>query len=244
MNCRRALAALLMFSLAQAGWAASGFGISPLRLDLSAAKPMASYVLTNSGDGPVVIQAQPRAWRQQQGRDVLEDTRAFLVNPAIVRLAPGESQVVRIALRAAPDRERETGYRMHFTEVPQPGEPEGPGGTLNVRLVKRMDLPVFVAPIAGDARPRGSLKASVDGATLRLLASNDGTAHWRLGELVVSDAGTGKALGNPLVVSVLPGGMRAVEIPLQGRATPEAVVVRADAEGEAFEARLQVDVVR
>src|SRR5690606_30796718 len=83
MMFRRALAAVVMFGAAQAAWAASGFGVSPLRLDLSASKPMASYTLTNSGDTPVVIQAQPRAWRQEHGRDVLGDTRAFLVNPAI-----------------------------------------------------------------------------------------------------------------------------------------------------------------
>lgn len=241
MKCHRTLAAVALLGLAPASWAASGFGISPLRLDLSAAKPMASYVLTNSGDVPVVIQAQPRAWRQEQGRDVLGDTRAFLVNPAIVRLQPGESQVIRVALRAAPDRERETGYRMHFTEVPQADEPAKTEGAMSVRLVKRMDLPVFVAPVAGEPRPRGALKASVEGTTLRLLASNDGTGHWRLGDLVVADAATGSVLGNPLVVSVLPGGMRAVEIPLKNGATPAAVTVKGDAGGEAFEARIPVE---
>lgn len=244
MMLRRALAAVVMFGAAQVAWAASGFGVSPLRLDLSASKPMASYTLTNSGDTPVVIQAQPRAWRQEHGRDVLGDTRAFLVNPAIVRLEPGESQVVRIALRAAPDRERETGYRMHFTEVPQPDEGAKADSALSVRLVKRMDLPVFVAPISGPARPRGTLKAHVQGSTLHLQASNEGLAHWRLGELVVSDVGTGKALGNPLVVSVLPGGMREIEIPLKDGAIPTVVEVKAEAAGGPFDARVAVETRR
>lgn len=235
---RRLLSCLAFACAAQAAQAASGFGVSPLRLDLNGSAPMGTFTITNSGDTPVVIQAQPRLWRQVDGRDVNEPTRALLVNPAIVTLQPGEVQVVRVALRAAPERERETGFRMHFTEVPQPGEAGGDG--MNIRLVKRMDVPVFVAPVSGKPRPAGEVSALAEAGTLKLDFGNSGTAHWRLGELVVADARTGALLGNPTVVSVLPGGARRLELPLQGRAMPGAVVVRADAGGQPFEARLEV----
>ena len=66
------------------------------------------------------------------------------------------------------------------------------------------------------------------GLTLRTLT---GAPLW-VGQVVVA-----------LVVSlnVLPGGMRAVEIPLKSGAIPAAVTVKGDAGGEAFEARIPVE---
>jgi fimbrial chaperone protein len=242
---RRALVACALATLVQGASAASGFGVSPLRLELSAAKPMASFTLTNSGDTPVVIQAQPRQWRQVDGQDVHEATRALLVNPAIVSLKPGESQVVRVALRGAADAERETGFRMFFTEVPQAAPTDAaPAGGMNIRIVKRMDVPVFVAPVAGQAKPAGELRASAAGASLRLDFGNSGTAHWRLGELEVLDARTGEPFGNPTVVSVLPGGMRRIVLPMRGRAVPASIAVKADAGGHPYRAEVEVQSPR
>src|SRR5690606_27264334 len=136
----------------------------------SAQAPMGAFTLVNSGDVPVVVQAQPITWRQADGRDLQEPTRALLVNPAIVSLAPGERQVVRAALRAAPDRRAETGYRMLFTEVPQAGS--GPSAGSAVRIIKRMDVPVFVAPIAGEAKAAGAVAVEATGDLLGVSFSN------------------------------------------------------------------------
>lgn len=239
---RQLLASLALLGFAHGAWAGSGFGVSPLRLDLSAPRPMAAFTLTNSGDVPVVIQAQPRAWRQVDGVDVSEPTRALLVNPAIVSLEPGQSQMVRVALRAAPDRRLESGYRMFFTEVPQTGDAasaEKPQ-TTNIRIVKRMDVPVFVAPVEGEPKPDGRIGAQTKADSLRLDFENSGTGHWRLGELRVFDAASGEALANPTVVSVLPGGARHIELLLRGRPAPDAIVVKADVNGEEFRTRLDL----
>ena len=235
---------LALFGAATAARAASGFGVSPLRLELSAAQPMAAFTVTNAGAGPVVVQAQARAWRQVDGQDVNEPTRALLVNPGIVRLGPGESQVVRIALRAAPDRERETGYRMHFTEVPQPDVDAPEAGRLALRLVKRMDVPVFVAPVTGLPAPAGELRAVATAGTLTLAFANGGTGHWRLSELHVSDEQTGRVIGDRAVVSVLPGGIRQLRLPVDDDAVPARIIVRAEAGGEPFESRLGVETSR
>jgi len=226
---------------ATAARAGSGFGVSPLRLELSAAQPMAAFTVTNAGAGPVVVQAQARAWRQVDGQDVNEPTRALLVNPGIVRLGPGESQVVRIALRAAPDRERETGYRMHFTEVPQADANAPEAARLALKLVKRMDVPVFVAPIAGRSAPAGELRAVATPGTLTLEFANGGTGHWRLSDLHVSDERTGQVLGDRAVVSVLPGGTRQLSLPVDDSAVPGRILVKADAGGHGFESRIAVE---
>lgn len=235
---RRTLATLTLLGLAHGAWAGGMFGLSPLRLNLSAQAPMGAFTLVNSGDVPVVVQAQPMAWRQADGRDLQEPTRALLVNPAIVSLAPGEQQVVRVALRAAPDRQTETGYRMLFTEVPQAGSAASAGST--VRIIKRMDVPVFVAPVEGDARPAGAVAAHAAGDMLGVSFSNEGTGHWRLGDLKVLDAASGAALGPPALVSVLPGGARRLEMRLGDRPVPQKVVVEADVDGQPFRTELAV----
>src|SRR5690606_8496250 len=162
----------------------------------------------------------------------------LLVNPAIVSLAPGERQVVRVALRAAPDRRAETGYRMLFTEVPQAGS--GPSAGSTVRIIKRMDVPVFVTPIAGEAKAAGAVAVEATGDLLGVSFSNDGTGHWRLGDLKVLDAASGAALGPPALVSVLPGGMRRLEVRLGDRPAPAKVVVEADVDGQPFRTELAV----
>jgi fimbrial chaperone protein len=236
---RQVVAALTLLGLGQGAWAAGGFGLSPLRLNLSAQAPMAAFTLSNSGDTPVVIQAQPMDWRQRDGRDVQEPTRALLVNPAIVSLAPGERQVVRVALRAAPDRRVETGYRMLFTEVPQGGS--GPASGTNVRIIKRMDVPVFVAPVEGESKPDGTLRAEASEGVLGIFFANSGTGHWRLGDLRIHDAATGAALAPPALISVLPGAMRRLELQLGARPTPGKIVLEADADGQPFRTELAVD---
>lgn len=235
---RRILAALVLMGLAHGAWAGGVFGLSPLRLNLSAQAPMGAFTLVNSGDVPVVVQAQPMAWRQADGRDLQEPTRALLVNPAIVSLAPGERQVVRVALRAAPDRRAETGYRMLFTEVPQAGDSASSATT--VRIIKRMDVPVFVAPVDGAPRSAGAIAAQATGDLLDLSFSNEGTGHWRLGDLKVVDATSGATLAPPTLVSVLPGGMRRLELRLGARPAPEKVVVEADVDGQPFRTELAV----
>jgi len=235
---RQVAAALALLGLGQIAWAGSGFGLSPLRLNLSAQAPMAAFTLSNSGDTRVVVQAQPMAWRQVDGRDVQETTRALVVNPAIISLAPGERQVVRVALRVAPDRRLETGYRMVFTEVPQTGS--GPAGNTNVRIIKRMDVPVFVAPVEGESKPAGALVAEAADGVLGISFANSGTGHWRLGDLRIHDAATGAALGPPALVSVLPGAMRRLELRLGDKPAPEKLVLEADVDGQPFRTELAV----
>ncbi|MCM5569962.1 fimbria/pilus periplasmic chaperone [Burkholderiaceae bacterium FT117] len=234
----RAAAAIALLALGQAAWASGGFGLSPMRLDLTAQAPMAAFTLSNSGSEPIVVQAQPMAWRQVDGRDVQEATRALLVNPGIVSLAPGEQQVVRVALRAAPDRRLATGYRMLFTEVPQ--SESGPVSGTGIRIIKRMDVPVFVAPLEGETRPDGSIAADSTGDILGLSFANEGTGYWRLGDLKVVDAASGRQLTPPAVIGVLPGGMRRLELRLGDGPAPEKVVVEADVDGQPFRTELAI----
>src|SRR5512137_2414573 len=102
------LAALLALSSAGAGT----FTISPLRVDFAGTAGTAALTVRNEEAAPVVVQAEGLAWSQDGGTDALQPTRDLLVSPAVFTLAPGGSQLVRVALRRTPDAARELAYRM------------------------------------------------------------------------------------------------------------------------------------
>ncbi len=156
-----ALAIALFCSAASA----ATFGLSPLRVDLSGAAPTAVLTLTNGGDTPVTLQIQARSWRQVNGQDEQAPTTDFIVNPAAVTVPPGGEQIVRIALRTAPDRTTERAYRLVVREVPVP-EPGAAPGSLGLRMALAMDIPAYVAPVSTDgvARPSFTLERSPEGA--------------------------------------------------------------------------------
>jgi fimbrial chaperone protein len=179
------------------------FSISPLRVDLSGTTLTAALTVRNEDATTVVVQAETLAWSQPDGDDALEASRDLLVSPAVFTLAPGAQQIVRVALRGAPDATQELSYRLIVQEVPQAAAPEFTG----LRVALRLSVPVFVAAErAGDAALIWSADRDTDGG-LEVVARNEGTRHARVHRFTVSsDAGT--VLEQPSLVYVLPGASR------------------------------------
>ena len=160
---RHSIAALAglaaLFALSSAG--AGTFTISPLRVDFTGAASTAALTVRNEEAAPVVVQAEGLAWSQDGGQDAFQPTRDLLVSPAVFTLAPGGSQLVRVALRRGPDATRELSYRMMLQEVPQAASPDFTG----LQVALRLSIPVFVAPLAPSAprarmeRPDGQRRA-------------------------------------------------------------------------------------
>ena len=227
MKCLRPLAAIAAGPCAGLR-AASGFGISAQARSLG-----------READGlvradelrrqPVVIQGAAMA--PGTGPRRLGDTR-IPGQPGDRPAQPGESQVVQVALRARPtanaDRVPDALHRGAAG-----GRPRRPTRRSGVRLVQRMDLPSSsLLRWRGEeiARcPQASVEVQTCGCWL-----GDGTGHWRLGDLVVADAGTSSV--NPLVISASCPAAASRGDPLRNGAIPAAVTVKGDAAGEAFEA--------
>ena len=115
------LATGLMFMLCavQAG----SFMIDPTRIELGPDQMSATLVLRNQDKEAIVIQADARHWRQQDGEDLLTPTRELLVTPPIVTIAPGAEQVLRVALRRPLDPRQEMNYRIFLQEIAPPPQP-------------------------------------------------------------------------------------------------------------------------
>lgn len=183
---------------------AGSFGITPLRVDLSATATTAALTVRSDGDTPTVVQAEVLAWEQQDGADRLTPTREVLVSPAVFTLQPAGSQLVRVGLRRGADPTRELSYRLILTEVPpRAGEFSG------LAVALRLSLPVFVAPAApAKADMHWNAARSPDGH-LTLTARNDGLAHYRVLKLSLAPvSGTAPALEQPVTAYVLPGQSR------------------------------------
>jgi fimbrial chaperone protein len=214
------VAAVALLCLASFARAAT-FGLSPMRVELSPAAPTAVVQVSNAGDAPVTIQVQQRTWRQVDGKDLNEDTRALVVNPPIFTIKPLGRQVVRIALRAPPAGRVEQAYRMIFAEVPASRAEHGPGFAFQIAL--RLDIPVFVAPITGKATPKATWSIVGDDIAKRLRIGNEGNGNLRLTELKVTQGE--RTLAEPGAIVVLPGAFRLVE--LSGKLADDPLHVRA-----------------
>jgi len=208
VNARAWIAAAMLAVSVQAGGAT--FGLTPMRVELSATTPTAIVSVNNSGDAPVTIQVQTYAWTQPAGDDVYEETRGFIVSPPIFTLAPGAAQVVRVALRGKPSTDIEQAYRLIFREVPPAEEAAADSALFHIAL--NMNIPMYVAPSAAPAAPKPawSMADGPDG-TPRLRVANIGTANLRLATLVISQ-GQNKLEERDVFV-VLPGAARFIALP-------------------------------
>ena len=178
----------LLMGLGMAGAAQAGaFQISPLRLTLSGAAPIAVMTVHNGGPQASVMQLNVTAWSQTATGDEYQPTTEVLVTPPIFSIAPGATQIVRVGLRRQPDARRELAYRLFLQEVP-PADKESA-----IKVVLRFGIPIFLAP-AGPA-PLPLLEwhiVAASGGALRIEALNRGDAHVQMAGFAVS-AGAGRA---------------------------------------------------
>jgi fimbrial chaperone protein len=202
--------------------AQSGFTVTPLRVDLSAQSPAAIIDVINTSPGALTMQVQQRSWTQAGGADAQADVRDLIVSPAIFTLQKGEKQVVRIALRGAPDARRERAYRVLVSEVPTPQLKVAPDAS-GFRVALRMDLPLFVAPL----KPAQSAPEYVfEPATTRLVVRNNGTGHIRYTDAVVVQAG--RKVAELPVFTVLPDGTRHFDLPKERVAAGSDLRIQAE----------------
>lgn len=211
MAARPIVAVWLAFALATHGSVparAASFSVSPMRVSLSAGKPVAALEVHNESDEPSVVQLELVSWSQNDTDDVYVETAEVLATPPILTVPPGGSRVVRIGLRRPADHDRELTYRLYLQEVPA-ALPEDFQG---MRMTLRVGVPVFVAETT---KPKSKLQwRSVvlpDGA-VQLTLTNAGNEHVKITELELR-AVDGAASGSQQVSTyVLPGQSRQWQI--------------------------------
>jgi len=214
---------IYVLALASGLAAAQGsFTVTPLRVDIAPKVSAGVIEVINTSAGPLTLQVQQRAWVQEGGRDGQADTRDLILSPAIFTLQRGENQIVRIAPRGAPDAQRERAYRIFVSEVPTP-QPKVTPESSGFRLILRMDLPLFVAPLQPSA-PEPSY--ALDAKSARLIVRNAGNGHIRYTDFTVLQAG--RKVSELPIFTVLAGGERTFDLPREKLTSSGGLRVQAD----------------
>jgi fimbrial chaperone protein len=179
---------------------AGSFTVSPVRVELSPAKPLSSVTITNDGDEAVKLEVEGKLWTQKDGADDYQDTRELIVTPPVITLAAKASQIIRLGLRRGADPKNELSYRLFITEIRPQVKTEGTGVTMNLRL----SVPIFVKPTAAVNPQLQWTAKKVEGGNLLLRAENTGNIHMQVANLQLS-AGTDVVGKESSAAYLLPG---------------------------------------
>lgn len=205
MNMRRFASAALLAAVAPVALAGGHLQVGSTRVELAPGARATRLVLRNNGDAPVGAQVRVYDWSQPEGEDRLDETRDIALSPPIVRVAPGEEQVVRIVRQGPAPAGRDATYRVVAEEVPL--TPQDASVAVGFRM--RFVLPLFDR--AADAPP-AQLSCRLSAGTLSCL--NAGGRACKLGATrLVDAAGHVVELTNGLFGYVLPRSTRRWTLP-------------------------------
>ncbi|MGR8979209.1 MAG: fimbrial biogenesis chaperone [Gammaproteobacteria bacterium] len=196
--------------------------ISPVRVELSAARRVVSVTISNPSDQAISFQAETLAWSQQGGADRYEPTEDLLVAPPIAEIPPQSSQIFRVAMRRPLSDTVEQAYRLVLEDVSEDLSPQP--GVVSIRF--NHNLPVFVTPAgkAQDALRWSRCAADAGKECVRL--DNDGSRHIRFAELTVAGEGWQKKLHGG---TVLAGAWKEWRFDLpSGRSQPSSITAKTD----------------
>ncbi|RDI97148.1 molecular chaperone [Dyella solisilvae] len=194
---------------------AASLQVTPVIVQFQPSEQARSITLLNTGKEPLQAQVRVQRWTQEQGQDRLTPADDVVASPAIVRVAPGDRQIVRVVRRQPAAPAQEQSFRLLVDELPSQAKPEHSGLT----LLLRYSIPVFIVPAGVVARaPAGAAptETNLDAVHARLVAGapgtsnllmrNDGPTHIRVSHLGLTSAnGQGRVLNDGLVGYVLPG---------------------------------------
>jgi fimbrial chaperone protein len=205
--CGLLSAALLLMT----GWASAGsFRISPTLSEVAPGQTVATFTLANAGSERVSVQVDALDWTQSATGERREPSSDVAVVPRIVTLAPGATQMVRVALRSERDRER--AFRVRFRELPG----AVPDGFVGVRTTLHIDVPLFFHAARGEAQVDWALQRSADGG-LHLHAANGGARFLQAAALRLEDGRGALLATGPSPAYVLAG--QRMQWPLAAKAT-------------------------
>ncbi|WP_297837004.1 molecular chaperone, partial [Pseudomonas sp.] len=96
---------------------AQALAIVPISQQLPPQQRSASFALTNHSDSEALIQIRSYAWTQTESDDTYTPTSELAISPPFAKIAPGQTQVVRLLLRSAAV-DFEQAYRVVFDQIP------------------------------------------------------------------------------------------------------------------------------
>lgn len=127
----------LTFTFAEA----ANLQVNPILVEFAPGEQSQALWLSNTGTEPLKAQVRVSAWTQINGKDELAPSRDLLASPAILEVAAGERQLVRLIRPSPTPVPVEMAYRLTIDELPvDASKPQDSG----VTFLLRYSVPVFV----------------------------------------------------------------------------------------------------
>ena len=180
--------ALALGLLCGAGRArASGLNISPVQVWLSPDTSKSLLTLRNEGPGDARYQVSTMAWDEDARSGMkLAPTEDIVVFPTILELKAGETRSLRLGT-VVPFGPIEKTYRVFLEELPAPEKPQARS---TVRVLTRVGIPIFLAPVKSLEDIRLS-PVSLGKAVASLDVQNTGNVHFRVDNVRMEGFGQG-----------------------------------------------------
>jgi fimbrial chaperone protein len=226
MRAASALAALaggLAFASAPA--AAQSIGIAPVGITLASGEMTTTLRVTNRDSVATAVQVRPFLWDQAGAEDGLTATHMLLVSPPIAHIAPGQTQIVRLLLKA-PAGATEASYRLLIDQIPT--EPTANG----VRIALRISVPVFALPAVPVHSKLSWQALAAAPRTADLVVANSGGRHIRMNAIHVFAGASELRLDSPANLYLLPGSQRRLHLSALGDALKPGTTLRVSASSD------------
>ncbi|WP_372015126.1 fimbrial biogenesis chaperone [Pseudoxanthomonas sp. 10H] len=200
---------------------AADLQVNPIMVEFTAGEQSQAIWLTNTGTQPLKAQVRVSRWTQADGQDQLAPSRDLVASPAILEVAAGEQQLVRLIRPNPAPATAEMAYRLAIDELPADASaPREPG----LQFLLRYSVPVFVlaegnqplspsrrsATTPGQAGVPAGVSASLEpqGETSLLSVANPGGQRIRLSNLAWIDGGGQRTEVVPGLVGYVLAGQR------------------------------------
>ena len=201
MKMLRMLALLAVFagSLLPA-WAGNSVLIWPIDPKIHSGDKATELWLENRGAATTLMQVRVFTWEQKEGHEQYQTQQTVVASPPLVRIEPGQKQLVRLINQVPPPAGTEVAYRVLLDEIPTPQKPGDNQAGLNFQM--RYSVPLFTygeGLSAEAARPDLSWQIVNQNGRSMLRITNNGNGHARLSDVSLG----GRTLSNSLFGYVL-----------------------------------------
>lgn len=156
--------------------------------------------LENRGNATTLMQVRIFGWQQVNQQDQYQTQQQIVASPPLVRIEPGQRQLVRLIKQTPPAAGKEQAYRVVLDEIPTPRTPGSDQAGLNFQM--RYSVPLFVygsGLTADSAKPDLSWQAVSAQGRRWIEITNRGNGHARLSNPTLG----GRKLGDGLYGYVL-----------------------------------------
>lgn len=210
---------------------ASGLQVSPVSITTPANKSSTIIHVSNESAKPIQAQIRIFSWRQEENKDVLEETDEIVASPPFVKLDPAAKQLVRLVRVRSKVSSAEENFRLLVDELPVPEQLEK-----GINLHMRYSIPLRILA-KGKETPKPALAVDwmLQQDTLAVKIKNTGSARAQIGSIQLQNGTEKTTVTTGLVGYVLPDSTREWKFKLKDQSPfPSELSITIDGENTAF----------